>query len=119
MMTHFFVRQGRAFERVEVADILYLESSKNYCKIWLAQRYVFVPLSLKQMEAQLPATEFIRIHRAYIVSLRHLKAFNYEKAWVEEKELPIGEGRFAELKQGLSILQAQPADTEKEEVGKV
>jgi two-component system LytT family response regulator len=118
-MTHFFVRQGRAYERVEVADILYLESSKNYCKIWLAQRYVFVPLSLKQMESQLPTGEFIRIHRAYLISLRHLKAFNFDKAWVEDKELPIGEGRLAELKQVVSILQAQPAGTGKEEVGKV
>jgi two-component system, LytTR family, response regulator len=113
-MTHFFVRQGRAYERVEVAEIRYLESSKNYCKIWLAQRYVFVPLSLKQMETQLPATEFIRIHRAYIISLRHLRSFNYEKVWVDGKELPIGEGRVAELKQVVSILKVQSTGREKE-----
>jgi DNA-binding LytR/AlgR family response regulator len=114
MMTHFFVRQEGAYERVEMSDIRYFEASKNYCKIWLAHRYIVVPLSLKQMESQVPANEFIRIHRAYLISLRHLKAFNSNKVWVGEKGLPIGEGRLAELKQKVSILQAQPTGEEKE-----
>jgi DNA-binding LytR/AlgR family response regulator len=113
-MTHFFVRQGKAYERVEVAEIRYLESSKNYCKIFLAQRYVFVSVSLKQMELQLPASHFIRVHRAYIISLRHLRSFDYSKAWVDGKELPIGDGRFSELKQAVTILRAQPAGAGKE-----
>jgi two-component system, LytTR family, response regulator len=117
-MTHFFVRVDRAYERVEVADIRYLEASKNYCKIWLAERHVVAPVSLKNMESRLPANEFFRIHRAYVISLRYLKGFDHLRVLLDGQELPIGDGRFNELKQAVVLLQTQP-DGAANEVGKV
>jgi DNA-binding LytR/AlgR family response regulator len=107
MMTHFYVRQSWGYERIEMADIRYLEASKKYCKIWLAGRHFFVKTSLKQMEIKLPGSAFIRVHRAYIISLRYLKSFNYSKAWVDGKELPIGERGFSVLRQAVTILKQE------------
>lgn len=50
-------------------DIEYIEGADDYIKIHLQDsRTVLTRLSLKGVEAQLPVTQFARIHRSYIVA---------------------------------------------------
>jgi DNA-binding LytR/AlgR family response regulator len=38
----------------------------------------------------LPENDFVRVHRSYIVSLRHIRTFTSEVIEIEDKEIPIG-----------------------------
>ena len=120
MLTHFFIRQGRSFDRVEIAEIYYLEACKNYTKIWMKDSQVMASLSLKNLGDLLPSNEFCRIHRGFVVSLRHLVSFNHAIARVGGMEVPVGESGYAALKAKVPIFQgpASAGQAERDDAGR-
>lgn len=69
--THLMVRSDYRQRRIRISDILYIEGLKDYVKIYLAgeDRPLVTQTSLKSLEETLPAGQFMRIHRSYIVRL--------------------------------------------------
>jgi len=52
------------------------------------------------MEQKLPAEKFCRIHRSFIVGLKHIESYNTSEVGVDGKRLPIGKN-FKEKFMGL------------------
>lgn len=87
---HFFVRTNYKMEKVVFAEIRYVESMREYVAIHtLAKRYV-VHQTMANMEKELPASKFMRIHRSYIIGLDHIKGVNGNQVVLSDKQLPIG-----------------------------
>jgi len=87
----FFIRhQGRNL-KIRVADIDYIESRKNYCKIVTKSGAFMTIVTLKRMVKLLPPDEFCQIHRAFIVSLNWITAFDVKLVYGPDQMLPIGE----------------------------
>jgi two-component system LytT family response regulator len=61
------VKQGTKLVRVEIDEIIYIESMKDYIKIYLKQRTVVAHGTLTKMAELLPSDKFLRISRSYIV----------------------------------------------------
>lgn len=61
------VKQGTKLVRVEIDEIIYIESMKDYMKIYLKQRMVVAHGTLTKMAELLPSDRFFRISRSYIV----------------------------------------------------
>ncbi len=53
--------------KINLREIDYVESLKNYVAIYHEGKKTLVYLSLKELEANLPATQFIRVHKSYII----------------------------------------------------
>lgn len=68
------VRENDNSYLLQLSDIYYFESCKNYVRIFSAQGKPFVKKSLCQIEERLPAGHFVRISRQYIVNLDHMVA---------------------------------------------
>ena len=85
-----YLRVDRKMIKVLLADILYIESDKDYVKIFIENRFIITRQTIASVEAMLSESQFIRIHRSYIVSLSKLKSFTAESVEVGNKELPIG-----------------------------
>ncbi len=64
---HLFVKVDRQYRRVEFADIHYLESYGNYVKIWTGDHFLLTPRTLSGMMEELPASDFLKIHKSYVV----------------------------------------------------
>lgn len=75
---------------VEIDDILYIEAMDNYCRIFTSKKTITTLLSLKKLIALLPETEFIRIHKSYVVSRSKITRFTKDHVMVAIKTLPIG-----------------------------
>jgi DNA-binding LytR/AlgR family response regulator len=77
--------------KVVLRDILYVEGLKDYVKIHLTTG---PPLVVKQtingMEEKLSESNFLRIHRSFIVALDKIKTYNTRHIEVPNQELPIG-----------------------------
>jgi DNA-binding LytR/AlgR family response regulator len=63
---------------------------KDYVKIFTANGMIITKQSISSVEAMLPGKEFIRSHRSYIVSARHIKSFTSELIEIHDAEIPIG-----------------------------
>ena len=67
-----FVKSEYKQLRIKLADVLYFEGLKDYIKIWLKDnpKAILTLMSLKSLEEELPETQFMRVHRSFIVSLK-------------------------------------------------
>jgi len=91
---HIYLKVEYQLVRVALADILYVEGLKDYVKVHLASqpRPLLSLTSLRNMEEKLPARQFMRIHRSYIVSLNHLQAVGRGTVQIKGETLPVSDG---------------------------
>ena len=92
-----FIKSGYEQIKVEPADILYVESCGNYMQFVLDNRKIASRLTMSEVEALLPALDFIRIHRSYIVSKKQIQKMDRKSIWIKQTELPIGEAYVLEI----------------------
>jgi len=85
-----YFRCDRKMVKVMLNDIMYIESMKDYVKIYTSSGMLMTKQSITSVEAMLPEREFIRAHRSYIVSLGKIKTFTNELIGVGKTEIPIG-----------------------------
>jgi DNA-binding LytR/AlgR family response regulator len=85
-----YLRVDRKMVKVLLDEILYIESDKDYVKLFTQKGHVITRQTIASIEAMLSSSQFVRIHRSYIVSLNKIKSFTNETVEVGNKELPIG-----------------------------
>ena len=85
-----YFRADRKMVKVMLNDILYIESMKDYVKIFTANETVITKQPLSAVEGMLPENQFIRTHRSFIVSLSKIKSYNNELIDIGKTEIPIG-----------------------------
>lgn len=79
---------------IDARKIIYVESMSEYVKIFLdyAEVPVIVLYSMKRLVEELPSGHFMRIHRSYIVSLRHISEASRTSVKLDNGvTLPVGE----------------------------
>ncbi|MNR15604.1 CO-responsive transcriptional regulator RcoM [compost metagenome] len=79
--------------KIEVNEILYLESLEDYVKIHLSNGKMIMTLAtLKKVIDKLPADRFKRIHRSYVVAVKQVQSVANRKAQlINETLLPISD----------------------------
>jgi two-component system, LytTR family, response regulator len=88
---YFFVKSEYKQVRIDYADVLYLESLRDYVAIHLTNNNKILTLqSLSSFEKELPAQLFVRIHKSYIISLGKIKTIEKSSVSVNGKMLPVG-----------------------------
>ena len=86
-----FVRHDGRLRRVPVDDIFYVEGQKEYLMYYTATGKLLILQSFRKLEEQLPAGRFVRIHKSYLINLRHLEFVERHRVQVHGTSLPIGE----------------------------
>jgi len=86
-----YFRVDRKMTRVELDEILYIESLKDYSRIVRTiQKPLVMKKSISSIEEMLPADQFIRIHRSFIVAIQKVNAYTQHHIEVGIQQLPIG-----------------------------
>jgi DNA-binding LytR/AlgR family response regulator len=85
-----YFRADRKMVKVTLANILYIESLKDYVRIVTSQEQVITKCSMTAMEAMLPRASFLRIHRSFMVSLSKICSFSQSHIQLPGVEVPIG-----------------------------
>lgn len=79
---------------VPLDEILYVEAMDNYVKVYRrGLPMVLSQITMKEMEALLPAEGFIRVHRSFIVGLSAIDKFSNRKIYCRGISSPIPVGR--------------------------
>lgn len=87
-----FVNAGYSLVNITVDDITYIEGLKDYVKINLKTgKPVITRISMHSIYEKLASDKFMRVHRSYIVSLRHIEAVQKQRLVVGGQEIPVGE----------------------------
>jgi DNA-binding LytR/AlgR family response regulator len=79
--------------KINLKDVLYFEGLKDYIKIYQEgiARPVMTLMTLKSLEEQLPAEQFMRVHRSYIVNLDRINAIERSAILIDKASIPIAD----------------------------
>jgi DNA-binding LytR/AlgR family response regulator len=87
---YFFVKSGRALQKILLKDILYFEGEKEYVRVVTPAHKLLVYRRLKDIEEQLSAS-FARVHNSYIVNIARMESIRDNQILVGGKQIPISE----------------------------
>lgn len=77
--------------KIKFTDINYVESMREYAAFHtVSQGRILSLISLKQLEKDLPATQFTRIHKSYIANYKKIHTLEGNLVHIKDKKLPIG-----------------------------
>ncbi len=86
-----YFRAERKMIKVKYAEVIYVESMKDYIKIIrVNEKPLLVKQSISSLQELLPANLFMRIHRSYIVAVDKITAFTNNDVEIGGQEIPIG-----------------------------
>jgi len=85
------VKSGTELLRIKVRDILFVQSAGNYVVFATKQGEVMTLMTMKEAGALLPADRFHRVHRGYIVGLKHVTRIARRHLSIRDRNIPIGD----------------------------
>jgi len=86
-----FVKTEHKIQKVYLNDILFIEGLKDYISIFTPAERIITLQNMKKMEDALPARNFIRVHKSYIVSLNKIDSIERSRIFIGDKIIPIGD----------------------------
>lgn len=87
---YLFLKENKKMIRLNICDIQYLESVKDYVKVVTPGKTVVTKQNLSHFEQILNPSDFVRVHRSFIVAISHIDAFTSASIEIGKIEIPIG-----------------------------
>ncbi|NNV56133.1 LytR/AlgR family response regulator transcription factor [Limnovirga soli] len=89
--TYLLVRADYSLIKINTADILFIEGLDDYLKIHLLnQKPLVARMTMKAMQLKLSPKDFFRIHRSYIIAIKHVQQVKNRTITIAGDEIPIG-----------------------------
>jgi len=86
-----FIRADFSLVKIPLGDILFIEGQADYLKIHIKDRKTIVArMPMKDIMDKLPATDFIRVHRSFILPVNGIEAVRGMTIFIGDQEFPIG-----------------------------
>jgi len=103
------VRKGNGINIIPVDQITYVEAQDDYVMIYHSAGKALKQQTMKYFEDNLPNTDFVRIHRSYIVKVEEIKRIepygkdNYVAILKSDDKLPVSRSGYKHLKKELNF----------------
>lgn len=85
------LKSGTDYHPLQTDAILYVEGAGNYVFFYTPGKKVMALMSMKETLKKLPADQFMRIHKSYIVNFRKIDVIETDQVKIGETNIPIGE----------------------------
>ena len=87
---YLFINVQKKKVKIFFSEILYVESQREYVKVVTEKKEFLTKISTHEIEDLLPSDHFKRIHRSFIISIRHIESYSAEEVEVRGVSIPIG-----------------------------
>lgn len=87
---YIFVKTEYRMERVNFADILYIEGKGAYLRIVTTKSKIMTLMNFQSMESMLPSENFIRVHKSFIIAMNKIDSIERNRILIGEERIPIG-----------------------------
>ncbi|HYG17473.1 MAG TPA: LytTR family DNA-binding domain-containing protein [Ohtaekwangia sp.] len=88
--------------KTRMADILYIESIKDYVKVKTAEKDIITQQKISYLEESLPKDQFLRVHRSFIINVNKVDAYTATDIELGKHHIPIGRNYKNEVNRMLS-----------------
>lgn len=88
---HIFFNVGRKRVKIYLDEILFIESLKDYIRIVTSKKNIQTKFQIGQIEEILTNSNFLRVHRSFIVAKDKIDAFTAMDIEIGNKKIAIGQ----------------------------
>ncbi|MFI5160608.1 MAG: LytR/AlgR family response regulator transcription factor [Sphingobacteriales bacterium] len=98
-----FIKSGPHTYQVKVSDILYLEKDGNYITVHLKDKQILIRENMGDIFDMIPAAEFVRVHKSFVVAVKHISMIEVHQLSINGVKIPIGSTYREVLRDRLGI----------------
>lgn len=84
------IKDGTKIHKIDFSDLLYIEGQREYVTFHTTQKNITALSVLRNLDESLPSDQFIRVHKSFIVSIKHINMIEGNIVKVGKKIIPIG-----------------------------
>lgn len=90
---YFFIKSEYKQIKIKFEDVLFIEGLKEYLKIWVVntKNPYLTLMPLKKIEEELPKSQFMRVHRSYIIALNKIDSVERNQVIINNHRINISE----------------------------
>lgn len=85
----FFVKENFEYVKVKVDAIDFIKSDDNYIEISTGSKKHLVRSTLKAFHRQLPSSQFVQVHRSFVINLEKISAFSPTYVSINAERIPV------------------------------
>lgn len=99
-----FIKQDTGYAAIDLDEVLYAEAYDNYAYLFAKSERYLLTQTLKATEEKLNAFGFVRIHKSFIVQVKHITSIEEGHVIVQHARLPIGKVYKKDLVNSLFVV---------------
>ena len=88
---YIFLKVGHRIQKVATSDILFVEGMKDYLRIHTTDEKIMTLLNFAKLEKLLPAQDFARVHRSFLVSITKIDHIEKNRIRIADQIIPISD----------------------------
>ena len=89
--TFLFVKTEYRLEKIDIDSILFIEGMGDYRRIHTKSKRIMTLQTFKELEIDLELTSVVRIHKSYMVNVKHIESIERERVLIADELLPISD----------------------------
>ncbi|SNR73919.1 LytR/AlgR family response regulator transcription factor [Lutibacter flavus] len=93
-----FLKVNKKMMKIKLNDILYIESLKDYIKVFTRIENYLVHKSMTSISEELPSDNFLRIHRSFTIAINKITSVEGNTVEIDKKRIPIGRNYLVQAK---------------------
>ncbi|SFF97781.1 LytR/AlgR family response regulator transcription factor [Pontibacter chinhatensis] len=88
---YLFLKVGHRIQKIATRDIIFVEGMKDYLRIHTAREKIMTLLNFAKLEELLPAPDFARVHRSYLVAIDKIDHIEKNRIRIADQIIPISD----------------------------
>ena len=85
-----FLYTDKQYVQVDIADILYVEASGNYVKVFLLKEQLIIRERLADLLLKLGHANFLQVHKSFVVAKSHIDKVEGNRIKIRAQSIPVG-----------------------------
>lgn len=95
-----FIKTEHKWQKVRISEIRYIEGLKDYLSVYTKDERILTLQSFSTLLEKLPDTDFVRVHKSYVVAISQIDEIEKKRVLLGEKWVPVSDtyrGAFFKL----------------------
>ena len=103
-MNEVFIRKGSGYVKVPYDQILYIENIGDYVRVKTNDGSHTIHSTLKRIGEKLSSTDFVKVHRSFIINLNKISNIADTSLKIEDKVIPISRANRPKLMSLINVI---------------
>ncbi|MDR8392444.1 LytTR family DNA-binding domain-containing protein [Aliifodinibius sp. S!AR15-10] len=100
---YLFVTVDRKKKKINLEEIVFIESLKDYIRIYTTSERIITKETTSDFEERLPSDSFLRTHRSFIININRIDIVSHDEISLGKHDVPVGRSYKTEVRQKLGL----------------